>query len=76
MGNVIGDLNSKRGQVGEMTDRNNIKVIDAKVPLSDMFGYATDFRSMCQGRANYSMEFLHYTEVPRNILEKIQEKNS
>ena len=76
MGNVIGDLNSRRGQVGEMTDRNNIKVIDAKVPLSEMFGYATDLRSMSQGRANYSMEFLHYAEVPRNILEKIQEKNS
>ncbi len=76
MGNVIGDLNSRRGQVGEMIDRTNIKVIDAKVPLSEMFGYATDLRSMSQGRANYSMEFLHYSEVPRNILEKIQEKNS
>ncbi|MBD3248167.1 elongation factor G [Candidatus Falkowbacteria bacterium] len=75
MGNVVGDLNSKRGQVDEMTDRGNMKVILAKVPLAEMFGYATGLRSMSQGRANYTMEFLHYAEVPRNILEKIQEKN-
>jgi len=76
MGNIIGDLNAKRGQIGEMTDRANVKVVSAKVPLAEMFGYATDLRSMSQGRANYTMEFLHYAEVPRNILEKIQEKNS
>ncbi len=76
MGNIIGDLNARRGQIGDMTDRANIKVVDAKVPLSEMFGYATDLRSMSQGRANYTMEFLHYSEVPRNILEKIQEKNA
>ena len=76
MGNIIGDLNSRRGQIGEMVDRTNTKVIDAKVPLSEMFGYATDIRSMSQGRANYTMEFLHYAEVPANILEKIKEKNS
>jgi elongation factor G len=76
MGNIIGDLNARRGQIGDMVDRANTKVIDAKVPLSEMFGYATDIRSMSQGRANYTMEFLHYAEVPANILEKIKEKNS
>jgi elongation factor G len=76
MGNIIGDLNARRGQIGDMVDRANTKVIDAKVPLSEMFGYATDIRSMSQGRANYTMEFLHYAEVPVNILEKIKEKNS
>ena len=75
MGNIIGDLNSKRGQIEEMTDRpNKIKAIHAKVPLSEMFGYATALRSMSQGRANYVMEFHHYSEVPRNILEQIKEK--
>src|SRR5680860_765759 len=73
MGNIIGDLNSKRGQIEEMTDRpNGIKAIAAKVPLAEMFGYATSLRSMSQGRANYTMEFLHYSEVPRSILEQIK----
>lgn len=71
MGDVIGDLNSKRGQIQEMRDRTNVKVIDALVPLSEMFGYATQLRSMSQGRASYSMEFSHYAEVPRNVAEKI-----
>lgn len=71
MGNVIGDLNSKRGQIDQMSDRGNLKVIDAKVPLAEMFGYATALRSMSQGRANYSMEFLHYSEVPRHAAEAI-----
>jgi elongation factor G len=76
MGNIIGDLNSKRGQIEEMLDRpNKIKAIQAKVPLSEMFGYATALRSMSQGRANYVMEFAYYSEVPRNILEGIKEKN-
>ena len=75
MGNIIGDLNSKRGQIDEMIDRpNKIKAIEAKVPLSEMFGYATALRSMSQGRANYTMEFLKYSEVPRNVLEAIKEK--
>ena len=75
MGNIIGDLNSKRGQIEEMIDRPlNIKVIHAKTPLSEMFGYSTTLRSMSQGRANYSMEFSNYNEVPRNILEQIKEK--
>ncbi len=74
MGSVIGDLNSKRGQIDEMTDRTGVKLVRAKVPLAEMFGYSTALRSMTQGRANYSMEFSHYAEVPRNILEDIKEK--
>ncbi len=74
MGNVIGDLNSKRGQIDHMSDRGKLKVIDAKVPLAEMFGYATQLRSMSQGRANYSMEFLHYSEVPRNVADQIAGK--
>ena len=74
MGNIIGDLSSKRGQIEEMSDRANIKVVKAKVPLAEMFGYSTSLRSMSQGRANYVMEFSHYAEVPKNILESIKEK--
>ena len=74
MGNIIGDLSSKRGQIEEMSDRANIKVVKAKVPLAEMFGYATALRSMSQGRANYTMEFSNYAEVPKNILETIKEK--
>jgi len=73
MGDVIGDLNSKRAQINEMTDRLHLKVIDAFVPLGEMFGYATSLRSMTQGQASYTMEFDHYAEVPRNIAEKIIE---
>ena len=69
MGNIVGDLSSKRGQIGQMSERINIKVIDAKVPLAEMFGYATSLRSLSQGRANYTMEFLEYAEVPKNIAE-------
>jgi len=76
MGEVIGDINSKRGQIQEMRDRGNIKVIDAIVPLGEMFGYATSLRSMSQGRASYSMEFSNYAEVPRNVAETlVGEKN-
>jgi elongation factor G len=74
MGNVVGDLNSRRGQIDEMTQRGTAKVISAKVPLSEMFGYATELRSLSQGRSNYVMEFYEYKEVPRNVLEKIMEK--
>ena len=74
MGNIIGDLSSKRGQIEEMSDRANIKVVKSKVPLAEMFGYSTSLRSMSQGRANYVMEFSHYAEVPKNILESIKEK--
>ncbi|PIS05441.1 MAG: elongation factor G [Candidatus Buchananbacteria bacterium CG10_big_fil_rev_8_21_14_0_10_42_9] len=71
MGDVIGNLNSKRGQVQEMRERGNAKVVDAQVPLAEMFGYATELRSMTQGRASYSMEFSHYAEVPKNVEAKI-----
>ena len=71
MGDVIGDLNSRRGQVSGMTDRNNAKIIDAQVPLAQMFGYATDLRSKTQGRASYSMEFEKYVEVPKNIAQQV-----
>lgn len=75
MGTIAGDLNSRRGQIDSMTDKVNIKVILAKVPLAEMFGYATTLRSMSQGRANYTMEFLHYSEVPKNVAEEIIEKS-
>ena len=71
MGNIMGDLNSKRGQIGQMIDRANAKVIDAMVPLAEMFGYATALRSMSQGRASYTMEFDHYAEVPKSVAEDI-----
>ncbi len=74
MGDVMGDLNSKRAQINEMTDRGNMKVIDAEVPLAEMFGYATALRSMTQGRASYSMEFSEYKEVPGNVAREIMEK--
>ena len=76
MGDAVGDLNAKRGQIQEMEDRGEgnarVKVIKATVPLASMFGYATALRSMSQGRANYSMEFDHYEEVPRNVAEEIK----
>ena len=74
MGDIIGDLNSRRGMIGGMTDRNGAKIIDAKVPLSEMFGYATDLRSKSQGRATYSMEFAEYIQVPASIQKAIQEE--
>jgi elongation factor G len=67
MGDVIGDLSSKRGQIEEMTQRGTAKVIRAMVPLASMFGYATGLRSMTQGRATYAMEFAKYAECPKNI---------
>ena len=75
MGNIMGDLNSKRGQIEEMSDRVNVKLVKAKVPLAEMFGYSTSLRSMSQGRANYVMEFSHYAEVPKSILENLKEKS-
>jgi len=71
LGDVIGDLNSKRGKILEMTEKGVLKVVDAQVPLAEMFGYATQIRSMSQGQASYTMEFDHYEEVPRNVAEKI-----
>ncbi len=67
MGDVIGDLNAKRGQILEMTDRGQMKVVKAMVPLASMFGYVTSLRSMSQGRASSSMEFDHYADVPNNV---------
>jgi len=71
MGDVIGDLNSKRGQIQEMFDRSQMKVVKALVPLASMFGYATTLRSVSQGRANSTMEFGHYAEVPANVATEI-----
>ena len=73
MGDVIGDLSSKRGQVDEMVNQGQVKLIKAKVPLASMFGYATQLRSMTQGRASYSMEFFDYQEVPGNVAQEIIE---
>jgi elongation factor G len=74
MGDVMGDLNSKRGRIQQMDERAGVKLVDAFVPLSEMFGYATSLRSMTQGRASYSMEFDHYEEVPGNVAEEIKAK--
>jgi elongation factor G len=73
MGDVIGDLNRRRGRVHGMEQRGNAQVVTAQVPLSEMFGYATDVRSMSQGRATYTMQFESYEEVPPNIAEKVVE---
>ncbi len=74
MGDVIGDLNSRRGRVEGMEPRGNAQVVTARVPLAEMFGYATDVRSLSQGRATYTMQFLHYEEVPKSIAETITAK--
>ena len=71
MGDVIGDLNRRRGHVNGMEQRGNAQVISAYVPLAEMFGYATDVRSNTQGRATYTMQFERYDEVPPNIADKI-----
>jgi elongation factor G len=74
LGDVMGDLNSRRGKIEGMTPRKDAQVIKAHVPLSEMFGYATQLRSMTQGRALYTMQFSHYEPVPKNIAEEIVEK--
>ena len=71
MGDVIGDLNSRRGKVGKMEQRGNLQVVSAEVPLAEMFGYSTDLRSKTQGRANYTMQFHSYQQTPRNVQEEI-----
>ncbi|PID47937.1 MAG: elongation factor G [Proteobacteria bacterium] len=76
MGDVIGDLNRRRGQVNSMEDRAGNKIVNAFCPLSEMFGYSTDLRSQTQGRASYSMEFDHYEEVPKNVAEEIIKKRN
>ncbi len=76
MGDVIGDISKRRGQVNGMGDRAGNKIVDAFVPLAEMFGYSTDLRSMTQGRATYAMEFDHYDEVPANVAKEIIEKRN
>jgi elongation factor G len=76
MGDVLGDLSSRRGKIGGMTQRGEAQVIGATVPLSEMFGYSTNLRSMSQGRAMYSMEFAHYEEVPKSKAEEIVSKKA
>ncbi|MEK9170167.1 MAG: elongation factor G [Patescibacteria group bacterium] len=73
MGDATGDLNAKRGRIDSMGDRLNIKIIEAKIPLSEMFGYATNLRSMTQGRGTFNMEFSHYEDVPASVAALIKE---
>jgi elongation factor G len=74
LGDVIGDLSSRRGKIGGMTQRGEAQVVAADVPLAEMFGYSTQLRSMTQGRAVYTMQFDHYEEVPKAIAEQIISK--
>ncbi len=74
MGDIIGDLNSRRGQVQDMDQRGNARVVTAMVPLANMFGYVNELRSMSQGRAQYTMHFDHYAEVPNQVSEEIRER--
>ena len=76
LGDVMGDLTSRRGRIREMDDRAGAKVVNASVPLSEMFGYATDVRSMTQGRATYTMQFGRYEEMPRQLAEELMAKNA
>ena len=71
MGDVIGDLNSRRGQIQAMDERGGVRIVEALVPLSEMFGYVGDLRSKTQGRASYSMQFDSYAEVPGNVAKEI-----
>jgi elongation factor G len=73
MGDVIGDLNRRRGRIEGMEPRGNAQVVRAFVPLAEMFGYATDLRSMTQGRATYSMQFERYDEAPASVTEEVVE---
>lgn len=73
MGDIIGDLNSRRGNVSSMEDRGNAKVVNAMVPLANMFGYINNLRSMSQGRAQYTMQFDHYEPVPQNVADEVKE---
>jgi elongation factor G len=70
-GDIMGDINSRRGLVLDTFDRGTAKVVSAHVPLSEMFGYATDMRSMTQGRASYSMEPSHYAKLPKNVADEV-----
>jgi elongation factor G len=75
MGDVIGNLNAKRGHIEGIDERASSRVIRAYVPLAEMFGYATELRSMTQGRATYSMEFARYAEVPTNLANELIAKS-
>ena len=74
LGPVIGDLNSRRGQIQGQDSRGNAKVVEAMVPLANMFGYVNELRSFSQGRAQYTMQFSHYDEVPANVAQEVKEK--
>jgi elongation factor G len=74
LGSVMGDVTSRRGSVKGMNARGNVQVLNAEVPLSEMFGYATDLRSMTQGRAVFTMQFSHYGQAPNYIIEQLMEK--
>jgi elongation factor G len=74
MGEIIGDITSRRGRIHSMEGRGNAQVITCKVPLSEMFGYATDLRSMSQGRANYTMQFASYEQAPKSVSEEVVAK--
>ena len=74
MGDVIGDLNARRGKIQGMNPRGNVQVISAAVPLAEMFGYATDVRSATQGRATYTMHFYQYEEAPKSVGEEVVAK--
>lgn len=76
MGVVVGDFNSRRGKIESMSQRGNVKAIRGFVPIANMFGYATDLRSVTQGRGNYTMQFSHYEEIPRNLAEEIIAKQT
>jgi elongation factor G len=75
MGDVVADLNRRRGQMEGMDDRNGAKVIKAKVPLSEMFGYVTQLRTITSGRATSTMEFSNYDTAPRNVAEDVIAKS-
>jgi elongation factor G len=76
LGSVMGDISSRRGTIKDQEERGNAIIVKSEVPLSEMFGYATDLRSFTQGRGTYAMTFDHYTEVPKSIAEKVAKKNA
>ena len=76
MGDVMGNLSGRRGKIEGMEDRRNSKLIRAKVPLGEMFGYATDLRSQTQGRASYTMQFDSYEPAPKSIVDEVMSKNA
>ena len=71
LGDIMGNVSSRRGNINGIELRNGVQVVNAFIPLAEMFGYATDLRSRTQGRGNFSMQFSHYAEVPKSIMEKV-----